>query len=45
MVHRSPILINPSSTTIMMHTYLRIFDKLTFVTLYYVDVDEYVFMS
>jgi hypothetical protein len=29
----------------MMHTYLRIFDKLTFVTLYYVDVDEYVFMS
>jgi hypothetical protein len=45
MVHLSQILINHSSTTIMIHTYLRVFDKLTFVSLCYVDVDEYVFMS
>jgi hypothetical protein len=29
----------------MIHTYFRVFDKLTFVTLCYIDVDEYVFMS
>jgi hypothetical protein len=29
----------------MIHTYLRVFDKLMFVTLCYVDVDEYVFIS
>jgi hypothetical protein len=45
MVHRSQVLVNPSSTTIMIHTYFRVFDKLTFVTICYVDVDEYVFMS
>jgi hypothetical protein len=45
MVHGSQVLFNPSSTTIMIHTYLHVFDKLTFVTLCYVDVDEYVFMS
>jgi hypothetical protein len=28
----------------MIHTYLRIFDKLIFVTLCYIDVDEYIFM-
>jgi hypothetical protein len=44
MVYRSQVLVNPSSTTIMIHTYLHIFDKLTFVTLCYVDVDKYVFM-
>jgi hypothetical protein len=45
MVHHSQVLVNPFLTTIMIHTYLRVFDKLTFVTLYYVNVDEYVFMS
>jgi hypothetical protein len=45
MVHRSEVHVNPSSTNIMIHTYLHVFDKLTFVTLCYVDVDEYVFMS
>jgi hypothetical protein len=29
----------------MIHTYLHVFDKLTFVTLCYVDIDEYIFMS
>jgi hypothetical protein len=29
----------------MIYTYLHVFDKLTFVTLCYVDVDGYVFMS
>jgi hypothetical protein len=29
----------------MIHTYLRVFDKLTFVTLCYIDIDKYVFMS
>jgi hypothetical protein len=42
MVYRSQVFVNPSS--IMIHTYLHIFDKLTFVTLCYVDVDKYVFM-
>jgi hypothetical protein len=45
MVHHSQVLVNPSSTTIMIHTYLRVFDKLTLVTLCYIDVDEYIFMS
>jgi hypothetical protein len=45
MVHHSQVLVNPSSTTIMIHTYLWVFDKLTFVTLCYVNVDEYAFMS
>jgi hypothetical protein len=45
MVHHSHVLVNPSSAIIMIHTYLYIFDKLTFVTLCYVDVDEYIFMS
>jgi hypothetical protein len=45
MVHRSQVLVNLSSTTIMIHTYLDVFDKLTFVTFCYVDVDKYVFMS
>jgi hypothetical protein len=45
MVHRSQVLVNPSSTTIVIHTYLHIFEKLMFVTFCYVDVDEYVFMS
>jgi hypothetical protein len=45
MVHHSQVLVNPSSITIMIHTYLRVFDKLTFVTLCYIDADEYVFMS
>jgi hypothetical protein len=44
MVHRSQVLVNPSSTTIMIHIYLHVFDKLIFVILCYVDVDEYVFM-
>jgi hypothetical protein len=44
MVHHSQVLVNSSSTTIMIHTYLRVFDMLTVVTLCYVDVDEYVFM-
>jgi hypothetical protein len=29
----------------MIPTFLRVFDKLILVTLCYVDVDEYVFMS
>jgi hypothetical protein len=29
----------------MIHTSLYVFNKLTFVTLCYVDVDKYVFMS
>jgi hypothetical protein len=29
----------------MIHTYLHVYDKLMFVTLCYVDVDEYIFMS
>jgi hypothetical protein len=29
----------------MIHTYLCVFNKPTFVTLCYIDVDEYVFMS
>jgi hypothetical protein len=33
MVHHRQVPVNPSSTTIMIHTYLRVFDKLTFVTL------------
>jgi hypothetical protein len=45
MVHRSQVLIDPSSITIMIHIFLRVFDKLTFVTLCYIVVDEYVFMS
>jgi hypothetical protein len=45
MVHRSQVFVNPFSTTIMIHAYLRVFDMLTFVNLCYVDVDEYVFMS
>jgi hypothetical protein len=45
MVHHSQVLVNPSLTTIMIHTYLHVFDKLTFVTLCYIDVDEYIFMS
>jgi hypothetical protein len=28
----------------MIHTYLRVFDKLTFVTLCYIDANEYIFM-
>jgi hypothetical protein len=45
MVHRSQVLVNPSSTTIMICTSLHAFDKRSFVTLLYVDVDEYVSMS
>jgi hypothetical protein len=43
MVHCSQSLVNPSSTTIMIHTSLCVFDKLTFVTLPFVDLDEYVY--
>jgi hypothetical protein len=45
MVHCSQVLVHPSSITIMIHTSLRVFDKLTFVTILYVDVDEYIFKS
>jgi hypothetical protein len=45
MVHYSQVLFHPSSIIIMIHTSLRVFDKLTFVTILYVDVDEYIFMS
>jgi hypothetical protein len=45
MVHCSQVLVDPSLITVMIHTSLRVFDKLTFVTLLYVDVDEYIFMS
>jgi hypothetical protein len=45
MVHRSQVLVETSLITIMIDTSLHVFDKLTFVTLLNVDVDEYVFMS
>jgi hypothetical protein len=45
MIHRIQVLVDPSLITIMIHTSLHVFDKLTFVTLLFVDVDEYVFRS
>jgi hypothetical protein len=45
MVHHSKVLVDPSLITIMIHMFLRVFDKLTLVTLCYFDVDEYDFMS
>jgi hypothetical protein len=45
MVHRSQVLTDHSSITIMIHTPFRVFDKLMLVILYNVDVEEYVFMS
>jgi hypothetical protein len=45
MVHRSQVLVIPSSITIMTHMPLHVFDKLTLVILCYVDVDEYIIMS
>jgi hypothetical protein len=44
MVHHSQVLVDPSSITIMIHMSLRVFDKLTLVTLCYVDVDKYIFI-
>jgi hypothetical protein len=43
MVHRSQVLVDPSSTTILIHTSLHVFDNLMLVILCY-DVDEYVFI-
>jgi hypothetical protein len=45
MVHHSKVLVDPSLITIMIHMFLRVFDKLALVTLCYFDVDEYDFMS
>jgi hypothetical protein len=45
MVHRSQVLVDHSSITIMIHMFLHVFNKLMLVTLCYVDLDEYIFMS
>jgi hypothetical protein len=45
MVHHTQILVDPCLITIMNHTSLRVFDKTVFVTLLYVDVDAYSFIS
>jgi hypothetical protein len=44
-VHRSQVLADPSSITIIIRMPLRVFNKLTLVILCNIDVDKYVFIS
>jgi hypothetical protein len=45
MVHHSKVYVDPFSITIMIRMFLRVFDKLIFVTLCYIGVDEHIFLS
>jgi hypothetical protein len=40
MVHHGQALVNPYSITVMIHITLFVFNELTLIILYHVDVDE-----